>query len=160
MASRINNTSQLIKSPIMTLHDIRYPVYIQPKFRNAHKPLLLTDESARLIGCRIDTLMITRQPYLQPSYSLAQLGKDIDIPYYQVSHYLNQRLGLRFTDFINRFRIDHFKQLVADGQLLNTTLDGIAAQCGFNSRNALGMSFKKFTHMTPSEFMKRHRLSA
>lgn len=137
-------------------NDILYPVLVPAKRKSTTPVTILTDQSANLMASRIAELMTLTRPYLRCSYSLSQLGKDINFPVYQISHYLNQRLGVRFSDFINRMRIDHFKALVEQGVLRSTTLEGIAENCGFNNRNTLSLSLKKFTNMTPTDYI-RHR---
>lgn len=138
----------------MPHHDILYPVFIDTARKAVSRPVLLSDSMAQLITDRLHLLMTVRRPYLSATYTLKDLGIDLAIPYYIVSCYLNRKVGLRFNDYVNKHRVEYFKELVIRGDMSNTTLDGIAGKCGFRNRNTLAISFKRFTGMTPSEFIR------
>jgi YesN/AraC family two-component response regulator len=140
----------------MPHHDILYPVFIDATRKVLSRPVLLQDNLAQLIADRLHLLMTVDRPYLRATYSLKDLGDDLAVPYYIVSCYLNRKLGLRFNDYVNKHRVEYFKELVIRGHLRNTTVDGIAGKCGFRNRNTLAISFKRFTGMTPSEFIRNN----
>lgn len=59
--------------------------------------------------------------------------------------------GIGFKEYLNMIRIRHAEQL-----LIETNLDitSIALQCGFESSNYFGDSFKKIHHTSPTQFRK------
>jgi AraC-like DNA-binding protein len=98
--------------------------------------------------------METGKPYLDPDLSLPQLSDNLDIPVHYLSQVINGRYGLNFHDFVNRYRVEEFKEKVGSAEFVNFTLLGIAFECGFNSKSAFNRVFRQFTGVTPSQYKK------
>jgi YesN/AraC family two-component response regulator len=104
---------------------------------------------------RLDVFMATRKPYLQPRYTIRELSQDIKIPAYQLSSVINLRKGMNFSDYLNQLRIRYCQKLVQSGNRKVNVRD-LPTGCGFRNRNSFTIAFKKFTGMTPSEYLKKH----
>ncbi len=101
-------------------------------------------------------LMEEEKLFLDPDLTLRDLSQRLRIHYNHLSRIINERFGLSYNDFINRYRIEEAKQKLADeGQRASTILD-ILLSAGFYSKSVFNTAFKKFTGMTPSEYRKRH----
>jgi len=70
-----------------------------------------------------------------------------------LSQIINQKTGKNFFRFINEYRVEKAKQLLADKAGKYTILS-IAYDCGFNSKSSFNTIFKEYTGKTPSEFLK------
>lgn len=138
----------------LLIDGLLYPVISQPVRKLPHRPLTLSADLSETISKRLDQLMLEIRPFLRPQCSIKDLAGDIDVPSYILSFYLNQHKGMRFTDYINKYRVDHFACIVKQGALTQFTMSAIAAVCGFNNRNSLCTAIKRFTGMTPSEYVK------
>ena len=94
--------------------------------------------------------------YLQQGFSLPQLAKETGFQLQHVSAFLNQHLGENFSDYVNKFRIDHLISLFEqDANIINQfTLESLGRQVGFGSRSAFINAFKKFTGQTPSVYFR------
>ena len=114
----------------------------------------LTSADAKSYAGRISAYMSSAKPYLQPELSLPQLATDLDIPVHYLSQVINEQFGQNFHDFINRYRVDTFRERLSAGDSDNFTLLGIAFECGFNSKTAFNRVFRQFTGMTPSQYKK------
>jgi AraC-like DNA-binding protein len=114
----------------------------------------LSDTDAGSFATRIKEYMDSARPYLEPELSLPQLAADLDIPAHYLSQVINEQFGQNFHDFINRYRVDAFRERLASGGSDNLTLLGIAFECGFNSKSAFNRVFRQFTGTTPSEYRK------
>lgn len=114
----------------------------------------LTSADAKSYAGRISAYMSSAKPYLQPELSLPQLATDLDIPVHYLSQVINEQFGQNFHDFINRYRVDTFRERLSAGDSDNFTLLGIAFECGFNSKTAFNRVFRQFTGMTPSLYKK------
>lgn len=123
-----------------------------PPKSSKKKNLLSTKESnaykQRLLGYVHD-----EKPYLQSNLSLRVLAEQIDIHPNQLSWLLNEELGKNFNEFINAYRIQHFKTLVQDPKNAHVTLLGLAFDSGFNSKTVFNTYFKKETGFTPRQFL-------
>lgn len=121
---------------------------------------ILTKERIEFIAQRLHKFMHETQPFLKSGYSIRHLAADIHVQSYQLSAYLNQEVGLRFNDYMNKFRVRYCKDLIHQGAASGLNLKGLALNCGFQNRNTLTSAFKKFTGFTPSGYSKMSAQSA
>jgi len=108
----------------------------------------------------VETLFLQQTPFLQIDYSLEQLVKDTGIPRYILSSFINREYGMGFREFLNRYRMNFFIDNLNNPKWKNLTLEAIAEQCGFQSRNTFTKNFKEFTGQTPSEYIKENGIAA
>jgi AraC-like DNA-binding protein len=102
----------------------------------------------------IESFFENQKPFLQTDYSLERLVADINIHRYALSAFINREYGMGFREFLNRYRVNYFKDNVDNHKWKNLTLEAIAEQCGFNSRSTFIKNFKEITGQTPSEYIK------
>ena len=95
--------------------------------------------------------------YLDPLLTLPSLAKKLSIPVLTyLSQVINESFNLNFYDFINRYRIDECcRQLLSTIAGINATILEIAYSVGFNSKSTFNEAFKKFTGITPTEFIQK-----
>jgi AraC-like DNA-binding protein len=122
---------------------------------NAH---VLSPEKVSDISERLKQFMFSEKPYLRYRYTIKSLADDIQVQAYLLSAYLNQEKRLRFTDYLNQFRIEYCENLIQEGLANDLNMKGLALICGFQNRNTLTSAFKKFTGLTPSRYTKSVRL--
>ena len=102
---------------------------------------------------RLTSLMETEKLYLNPSFSLTEIALRLDIAPRHVSQIINESFRQNFRDFVNKYRIEESKRLLAR-QNQNLNILGIALEAGFNSKSAFNNAFKKHTRMTPKAYKK------
>ena len=112
-------------------------------------------ENVDYIAYRLDVFMMSRKPFLHPKYSIRELSEEIGVSVHQLSSAINLRRGMNFSDYLNQHRIRYCQQLVQSGNR-RINLRDLSADCGFRNRNTFTAAFKKFTGMTPSEYLKKH----
>jgi len=115
-----------------------------------------TEEKRRLdvLHAKIKSLMVEKKIYTDPSLSLTNLAEMAGSNRRYVSEALNRTADMNFNDYVNFYRINEAKKLIAEGE---DSLGDVQYSCGFNSRTTFYTAFKKFTSMTPSEFRKLSR---
>ena len=59
-----------------------------------------------------------------------------------------------YYDYVNAYRVNEFKRLVAEEDLSKYTLTAMSKMCGFSSRSSFFRHFKNITGMTPAEYIK------
>jgi len=114
----------------------------------------LKEERSAEIKVLLAKLMEEKKLFLDEKTSLPQLAGMVNIHPNNLSQIINERIQRNFYDFINSYRIEEFKRLIALGKNKNKTFFALALDCGFNSKTSFNNSFKKITGTTPSEFIK------
>ncbi len=110
---------------------------------------------SELIKQRLNDLMKEKKPFLQRGYHIKELATELQIPVHQLSAFLNQVLGMHFSDHINKYRIDHCIELINANSSDRPNLQQLSKICGFNNRSSFTTAFKKFTGQKPFDYIKR-----
>ncbi|MDD3078550.1 MAG: helix-turn-helix domain-containing protein [Paludibacter sp.] len=106
----------------------------------------------------LDEMMKSEKIYLDPSLTIHDLAAGMDMPAHQLSKVINTEFHCNFFEYINRFRVEEFKQMACSSEYQNRTILAIALDCGFNSKSAFNRIFKDVTGLTPREYIL-HRKS-
>lgn len=110
----------------------------------------LADGDAAALLTAIDCAMREQQLYLNPNLSLAMLARKVGSLPTTVSQAINDNLKKSFNLYINEFRIQHAKDLLASESRMNMEL--VAERSGFNSNSTFFAAFKKITGQTPASY--------
>ena len=105
---------------------------------------------------QINKRMDINKDFLDPKLNLKEFAFRCKLPKKTVSLYLNQKLNKSFHDYINGFRIEEFKTRVLKPEERHMTIEGLAYDCGFNSKATFNRIFKKNIGITPTEFVSKH----
>ena len=114
----------------------------------------LDRENAHRIQEKLSTYMKEKKPYLDPNLSLETLSRQIGESRYHVSQVINDRFKLKFSDYVNNYRVEEFKLLMLKPGKRKPTVEALAHLSGFNSKTSFHNIFKKMTGKTPSKFYK------
>ena len=107
------------------------------------------------IKLRLKDIMAEKKPFLQRGYHIKELAAELQIPVHQLSAFLNQVLGMHFSDHINKHRIDHCIEIINTNLSGRPNLQQLSKICGFNNRSSFTTAFKKFTGQKPFDYIKR-----
>ena len=94
------------------------------------------------------------RPYLSQELTLADLAEQTKIPAHYLSQIINEKMNCNFLDFVNSYRVEEAKKMLAEDSSKNFTILSIAYDAGFNSKSTFYSAFKKHVGMTPSGFRK------
>ena len=61
---------------------------------------------------------------------------------------------MSFFDYVNRFRIEHAKELLSEFNGQGDAVLDVAFKVGFNSNSAFYAAFKKCVGQTPAQFRR------
>lgn len=100
----------------------------------------------------LDQLMEKQKLYQNSDLTLGQLATLLEIHPNQLSQLLNQHLKTNFSDYLNTYRIEKAKELLANPDKSNLTIAALAEEAGFKSRSAFYQAFKKRTGLTPTAY--------
>ena len=108
-------------------------------------------------AAKLEKVIAEERPYLDPDITLRKLAKTVGLNSSKLSETINKGFGKNFNDFINEHRIETVKRLIETTP--NSTLLEIAFESGFNSKATFNRSFKKFTGISPGEYVKTQNSS-
>jgi len=99
---------------------------------------------------------VTRQQqlFLETELTLPDLAAAAEITPHQVSQVLNGQLGQNFFTFINNYRINYAKELMADPDKDGLAIVDLAFEVGFKSKSSFYDAFKKAMNQTPAHYRK------
>lgn len=101
---------------------------------------------------KLEEHMEDAKPYLANILTLEQLAKQIEMPSRTLSNVINRHYQRNFFEFINQYRVDEAKRILADPEQNGKTMIEVMADCGFNSKATFNTFFKKLVGCTPSQF--------
>ena len=105
-----------------------------------------------------DNWMRSAKPWQNEDFDLQTAADALNLSRQQLSELVNVHKGLSFRLFINAFRIEEAKTLLASGG--DRTILDIAFATGFGSKNAFNTEFKRITGETPQEFRRKNAASS
>lgn len=104
-------------------------------------------------------IMKTERPYLENTLRLDDLAQRLNLSRNHTSQIINQHFNLSFFDFVNKYRVDEAKRLLADIGEEKATITQIAYDSGFNNRASFYKAFKKFEDQSPKQYLKPQHAS-
>jgi ligand-binding sensor domain-containing protein/AraC-like DNA-binding protein len=134
-------------------------IYIKRPFYKKKKTpgIQMNPQFAKVCIKKLDYLVENEKIYLDENISLQSLAGKLNIPPYQLSQLLNEKLNKSFPDFINSYRIDEAKEILTYPEGEEKKNVTVAFDVGFNSVAAFYRAFKKFTGMTPQQYKKENQ---
>ncbi|CCN47359.1 membrane hypothetical protein [Vibrio nigripulchritudo MADA3029] len=95
-------------------------------------------------------LLDTQRMFTDPDLSLQSLADRLGVKSYLLSQVLNQHMGVKFYELVNRRRVNYVCELMKN-QPHKPILD-LALEAGFNSKSTFNAAFKKYQDKTPTQF--------
>lgn len=130
-------------------------IVMQPERKEKYWYSKLNAQEAKKISLQLDEYMLREKPYKKPGLTIKELASEAKIKERHLSQVINEVKKQNFFDFINSYRIEHAKQLLARNKLSRRTMLDILWDSGFNSKTAFNTVFKKVTGTTPSAFQNK-----
>jgi len=115
---------------------------------------ILSDERMRRTAAKLISALNTDRLYADSELSLRALSDMTGVTKNHISETLSQNLGVNFFDFVNSYRADEAKRLLAETEL---TILEVALEVGFNSRSTFNTAFKKHVGSPPSTYRENAR---
>lgn len=119
----------------------------------SEKSSKIDNEEIENLAEKIISYLKEKKSFLNPQLSLSGLATDIDIHPNKLSFVINEKTGNNFNEFINGFRLKHFKSIANDPEFKNITILGLAYESGFNSKSVFNSYFKKNVGKTPKAWL-------
>lgn len=137
----------------MTITDY-YDIPIKTQVHKYAKSGLTSDQLLKHKQ-RLDLIMRSQKVYLKPDLTLPKLAEVVGCSVNHLSQVINSGFGTSFYDYLNRYRIEHARELLAKLNSQSTAILNIAFTVGFNSNSAFYAAFKKRVGITPNQYRLR-----
>jgi AraC-like DNA-binding protein len=129
---------------------------IDNKTEIINKKFILSIDKKQQYKQKLEAFIENEKPYFKKKYSIREFANDCDIPEHHLSIVINGDYGCNYTDFINRYRVNFIINNRYDKNWSSFSLEGLASEAGFNSRNSFLIAFKKVTGCTPSVYFAQN----
>lgn len=90
--------------------------------------------------------------YVQPDLTIEDVAVRVGESSRTVSAAINGCMGISFRTWVNTYRVEKAKQLIAEGYLQDHVMDALAQASGFAGRVSFYRAFKKHTGQSPTDF--------
>ena len=117
--------------------------------------LLNKDSQQELFG-RLERLMQNDQVYKNSLFTREKMAELLGTNRTYLSQTINEQTGLTFTHYMNKYRIEEARRILADPQD-DTPIKAIAADLGFSSVTTFYTLFKAVVQMSPDQYRKHAR---
>lgn len=107
------------------------------------------------LALRITSLMKENKVYLQPDLNLMDLAQMLNTNQKYVYIAFSKVLDTKFSEYVNRLRIDHASQILQDNPRLK--LKEVALMSGYTSSATFYRNFKQFLGCSPKEFLEKSK---
>ncbi len=108
---------------------------------------------------RVKLLLEENEVFLDSDISLQSIAEKLKVTPRQLSQVINENEQKNFSEFINHYRIEKAKRLLADPGYANEKIATIAYDCGFGNVTSFNLAFKAETEITPSQYRNRFRVA-
>jgi ligand-binding sensor domain-containing protein/AraC-like DNA-binding protein len=115
----------------------------------------LPEERIEEVLPKLKRLMEEEKVYLDAELNLQELARRAGIHYNYLSRIINEKFGLSYNDYVNGYRIEEARRMLADPANAGKTILDIAYDTGFYSKSVFNTAFKKITGTTPSQYRKQ-----
>lgn len=120
-------------------------------YRNTVAPAFVENVAKRII-----TKLMIEEMYRNPKYSAKSLAADLGINMRQLSAVVSLRFQTNYSTLVGTMRILEAKYMLCDRSFDNMTVEDIATNVGFTTRQSFYINFYKACGIAPMEYRKQH----
>ena len=111
--------------------------------------------ASKTLITRVKALFTSDAPYLDADTTLQSIAQKLETQPRFLSQAINEIEHVNFSEFVNRYRVEHAKALLKDPDRAHDKIATIAFDCGFGNLTSFNVAFKAQVNMTPSQFRKQ-----
>lgn len=113
----------------------------------------LSDGDQNELMQRILHLVVEKKMYLNSDLTTSDIAKELGLHRNQVSACINSQKGQGFSQLVNRYRVEHAKDLMR--QHPEMKLSSVGIESGFANETSFYRTFKTITGTTPTEWKSK-----
>jgi len=132
---------------------LKSDVSFNDEFNDILEPVSIREYDPEKLN-NLKDLMKDEALFLDSSLTLKKLAGRLNESPRLVSALINNGTNQSFFDFVNTYRINHFKTIVQASDDKQITILEVMYASGFNSKSSFNTAFKKINGVTPSQWKK------
>lgn len=115
----------------------------------------LSNEISKELKLKLINCIENEKIYLNNDLTLEDISNRLNVSKNHASQVINENFGMSFNNLINKYRIDEVIKHIEEGDS-DINLGDLAYKVGFNNRNSFYNAFKKFTGISPTNYIKKN----
>jgi AraC-like DNA-binding protein len=121
------------------------------------KPKRLSAEQVANLSAQLSSLMELDKLFLDNDLNLPAVAEKLGISIHEASFLINETAKDNFYNFINKYRVEEAKRLLASTKMEQLNILGIAFASGFNSKTTFNTTFKRSVGISPLQYSKEQK---
>jgi len=117
----------------------------------AVEPARAANEDDGRVVAAVDRVVRERMLFRDPDLTLIRLARRAGIPARQISSAVNRQQGCNVSQFINVYRLEEARRLLAETDMPVTS---VMFEAGFQTKSNFNREFLKATGLTPSDYRR------
>lgn len=106
---------------------------------------------------RMKAYIEEKRCYANPDLKMSDLAEVLGLSSSKLSQVFSLYVKENYYEFINRYRLEEFKRLIAGGEYKRYTLTALSEKCGFK-KSSFFSTFRRVEGMTPTEYLKAQNI--
>ncbi len=120
-----------------------------------YKTSSLSENEMKRLFDQIEQLFEMEQIFHDSELKVQHIAQRLDVTGHNVSQTINQMAQISFYEYVNKFRVSYFKDLLKDPHKRRFTILALGFESGFNSKASLNRIFKQQEGITPREYQQQ-----
>lgn len=108
------------------------------------------------IAAMIVSYFETKKPFVHHDFSIQDLVNDLKIQKHHAYYCFNTLLKEKFTTMRTKYRVEHAKEILTNGDVSVNTIESMGFMSGFSSKSSFFAAFREVTGITPNEYYREH----
>lgn len=104
-------------------------------------------------------LFVNEAIFKHPDLKITHISEKLHTNRTYISKHINTEFSCTFNDFVNRYRIEEAKRLLAEDSSKSYSLNYISEKSGFGSMGSFMRVFRDFEGITPGQFRDRNAIN-
>lgn len=114
----------------------------------------LNEDDCKEIVERMKAYIEEQKPYTNPNLRMSDIADYLHVSASKLSMVFQLYMKCNYYEFINGYRLNEFKRLIAEGGQSRYTITALSEQSGFKRSNFFS-TFRKVEGMTPVEYLRQ-----
>ena len=115
------------------------------------KRYFIKRDEQELMNALLD-LFEQKKPYLDSQLKISDVAELLNTTTRNITNALKGYKASKFSEFVNIFRVDEAKRLMENPQYANMTIEAIARDAGFGTKQSFYNTFETITGVKPSHY--------